>query len=171
MITSIRSLHFCSRICRYQVGNIILTRLCAWEQENFNNTRSRMVASNSTLATSSMRQDAHDWNENHDFFQYTAGRFLFAEADQIARRCVKFDMNELANISARSVDSKSCVAVHKLPEGQYSKAFLMIMDDGKRAIAKVPNPNAGQPHYTTASEVATMDFVSMLSSYKVQIHT
>jgi hypothetical protein len=23
----------------------------------------------------------------------------------------------------------------------------------------VPNPNAGRPHYTTANEVATMDFV------------
>ena len=35
----------------------------------------------------------------------------------------------------------------------------MSMDDGQEAIAKVPNPNAGVAHFTTASEVATMDFV------------
>lgn len=33
------------------------------------------------------------------------------------------------------------------------------MDDGKQVIAKVPNPNAGRAQITTASEVATMDFV------------
>ncbi|EFW21973.1 conserved hypothetical protein [Coccidioides posadasii str. Silveira] len=32
------------------------------------------------------------------------------------------------------------------------------MDNGKEVIAKIPNPNAGIPYYTTASEVATMDF-------------
>ncbi|KAF2995261.1 hypothetical protein E8E13_003826 [Curvularia kusanoi] len=33
------------------------------------------------------------------------------------------------------------------------------MDDGRELIAKIPNPNAGRAHYTTASEVATMDYV------------
>lgn len=32
------------------------------------------------------------------------------------------------------------------------------MEDGQRAIAKIPHPNAGPPILTTASEVATMDF-------------
>ncbi|KAL8994544.1 MAG: hypothetical protein Q9169_005508 [Polycauliona sp. 2 TL-2023] len=108
--------------------------------------------------TSQNGQDCHDWNKNQDFFRYTAGRFLFEEKSQMASRYVKFDMNALVNIAARSVASKSCVEVRKLPEGQYNKGFLLTMDDGKRVIAKVPNPNAGRPHYTTASEVATMDF-------------
>ncbi|KAJ5972391.1 Aminoglycoside phosphotransferase [Penicillium vulpinum] len=33
------------------------------------------------------------------------------------------------------------------------------MDDGKEVIAKLPNPNAGPQYFTTASEVATMDYV------------
>lgn len=33
------------------------------------------------------------------------------------------------------------------------------MEDGNEVIAKLPNPNAGKPHFTTASEVATMHFV------------
>ncbi|RDL37379.1 uncharacterized protein BP5553_04812 [Venustampulla echinocandica] len=32
------------------------------------------------------------------------------------------------------------------------------MDSGTQVVAKVPNPNAGLPHFTTASQVATMDF-------------
>ncbi|KAJ5708665.1 phosphotransferase enzyme family protein [Penicillium malachiteum] len=34
----------------------------------------------------------------------------------------------------------------------------MSMDNGQEVIAKVPNPNAGVPYFTTASEFATMDF-------------
>ncbi len=107
-----------------------------------------------------------DWNRNEDFFKYTAGRFLFNESHEMARRYVKFDMNELANIAARSVGSAFCKNVQKLSEGQYNKVFLLEMDDGTETIAKVPNPNAGEPNLTTASEVATMDFVSFLSSTK-----
>ncbi|KAE8151558.1 phosphotransferase enzyme family protein [Aspergillus avenaceus] len=33
------------------------------------------------------------------------------------------------------------------------------MKDGRQLVAKIPNPNAGLPFLTTASEVATMDFV------------
>ena len=33
------------------------------------------------------------------------------------------------------------------------------MVKGKEVIGEVPNPNAGMEHYTTASEVAIMDFV------------
>ncbi|EER39999.1 phosphotransferase enzyme family protein [Histoplasma capsulatum H143] len=33
------------------------------------------------------------------------------------------------------------------------------MNDGREVIAKLPNPNAGRLHFTTASEVATMDFL------------
>ncbi|KAI2478771.1 aminoglycoside phosphotransferase [Pyrenophora tritici-repentis] len=33
------------------------------------------------------------------------------------------------------------------------------MDDGRELIAKLPNPNAGRPYFTTASEAATMDYL------------
>jgi hypothetical protein len=78
------------------------------------------------------------------------------------RRYIKFDMNELARIAAQMVGSNRCVSVVKYPDGMYSKAFLLTMEDGKQVVAKVPNLNAGLAHFTTASEVATMDFVSLL---------
>jgi len=51
----------------------------------------------------------------------------------------------------------------KLAEGGYNKVFRLVMNDGKAVIARLPNPNAGPPFYTTASEVATMEFVRILS--------
>jgi hypothetical protein len=47
----------------------------------------------------------------------------------------------------------------KFQEGQYNKAFLLKMDNGSEVVAKIPNPNAGPAHYSTASEVASVDFV------------
>lgn len=47
----------------------------------------------------------------------------------------------------------------KLAEGGFNKVFRLVMDNGSVAIARIPNPNAGPAFKTTASEVATMDFV------------
>lgn len=76
---------------------------------------------------------------------------------------MNFDMNELARIAAESVGSRSCREIKKFAEGQFNKIFLMTTEDGKEVITKVPQPNAGLPHYTTASEVATMDYVRVHS--------
>jgi hypothetical protein len=47
----------------------------------------------------------------------------------------------------------------KCLEGQYNKAFILTMDNGMEVLAKLPNPNAGPKFFTTASEVATREFV------------
>lgn len=51
----------------------------------------------------------------------------------------------------------------KLAEGGFNKVFRLVMDNDSIVIARIPNPNAGPPFKTTASEVATMDFVSKLN--------
>lgn len=91
--------------------------------------------------------------------RFTSGRWLWDEHQQLACRYVKFDMSNLLKLAASAIGSKSCVQVIKISEGQYNKVFLLTMGDGREAIAKLPNPNAGRPHFTTANEVATMDFV------------
>ena len=78
----------------------------------------------------------------------------------MAQRYVRFDTEELGAVAASAMGSPSCVSLVKYPDGLYNKAMLLTMCDGKQAVAKIPNPNSGQPHLTTASEVATMDFVS-----------
>lgn len=77
----------------------------------------------------------------------------------MSQRYIRFNVNELARVAAEAVGSKSCVEIKKCPDGMFNKALLLTMEDGNQVVAKVPNPNAGRPHYTTASEVATLDFV------------
>ena len=89
------------------------------------------------------------------------------KAHKLAIRRVEFDMNALTKIAAESVGSSlaQCVHVKKSPDGMFNKSFLFTMQDGSQVVGKVPNPNAGRAHYTTASEVATMDFVSRVSCH------
>ncbi|EAU34264.1 hypothetical protein ATEG_05195 [Aspergillus terreus NIH2624] len=92
-------------------------------------------------------------------FAYHEPKWLWNEGEQLSRRYVKFNLGELARVATEATGSRFCVQVQKLPEGNFSKVFLMTMDNGREVIAKLPNPNAGRQHFTTASEVATMDYV------------
>ncbi|QSZ29034.1 hypothetical protein DSL72_003544 [Monilinia vaccinii-corymbosi] len=76
----------------------------------------------------------------------------------MSQRRVRFNVNELARLAAEAVGEELCVSIEMYPDGMYNKAMLLTMDNGTQIVAKVPNPNAGIPHFTTASEVATMDF-------------
>jgi hypothetical protein len=69
-------------------------------------------------------------------------------------------IRSLTLLSSKAVRSDSCISIMKLAEGGYNKVFLLIMNDGKRVLARIPNPNAGPAFYSTASEVATMELVS-----------
>ena len=97
--------------------------------------------------------------DEESLYHYTSGRWLWNEKEQLSRRYVKFNPAELVRIATNVTGSKSCIQLKKLPEGNFSKVFLITMDDGKEIIAKLPNPNAGRRHFTTASEVATMAYV------------
>lgn len=94
-----------------------------------------------------------------DFFRYTSGRWLWNEEQELRDRYTPFNVPELQLVAAKSVDATSCVAMTKLGEGSFNKSFRLVMDNGSVVIAKIPHPIAGPKYYTTASEVATMDFV------------
>ncbi|KGO77833.1 Aminoglycoside phosphotransferase [Penicillium italicum] len=122
----------------------------------------RSISKASTLpydhSPTSIGPSQTDWNSNDEFFKFTRGRFVVDEAENLRKREIRFDMNKLARVAADSVGASQCISITKYPDGMFNKAFLMSMDDGREVIAKVPNPNAGVPHFTTASEVATIDF-------------
>lgn len=80
----------------------------------------------------------------------------------MAKRHVDFDVHELQKVAVQAIGSESCVNCEKLPEGLNGKALLMTMNDGAQVVAKLPNPCGGRPHFTTASEVATMNYVRSL---------
>ncbi|KAK9364515.1 kinase-like domain-containing protein [Lipomyces kononenkoae] len=109
----------------------------------------------------SVLQSKPCWNGNEDFFSFTRGRFIRDKARELSQRYVKFNVDELARLAAQASGTGSCQCekVDKLPDGMHNKALLFTMNNGIQVVGKVPNPNAGRPHFTTASEVATMDFM------------
>ncbi|OAL75327.1 phosphotransferase [Trichophyton violaceum] len=106
-------------------------------------------------------QNASNWDDE-SFYRYTGGRWLYNEDKQMVDRSVRFNMTELVRAAAISqgCDISACIKVEKLSEGDYNKISLISLHGGHQVVARVPNKNAGLPFYTTASEVATMNFVS-----------
>ncbi|RAK79536.1 phosphotransferase family protein [Aspergillus fijiensis CBS 313.89] len=94
-----------------------------------------------------------------DFFRYTSGRWVWDERQQLQERYREFDILEMQKVAMDSSSSGSCVRMANLGEGSYNKSFKLTMGNGKTVVARVPNPNAGPAFLTTASEVATMDFL------------
>ncbi|KAM5470689.1 Phosphotransferase enzyme [Microsporum audouinii] len=96
--------------------------------------------------------------EHDKFFRYTSGRWVWDEEKQLKDRFAPFNVMELQRIAAGSIGANKCISMMKLAEGSYNKTFYLIMDNGSTVIARIPHPIAGPKYYTTASEVATMDF-------------
>lgn len=102
-----------------------------------------------------------------DFFPYTSGRWLWNEEQQLQDRYRAFNVEALQRVAARCVGSTACISMLKLGEGSFNKVFRLQMNDNKTVIARVPNPNAGPAFFTTASEVATMDFVGSIHAFRL----
>ena len=101
--------------------------------------------------------------QHEDFFRYTSGRWLWDEDEQLQERFRIFKVPELQRVAAECTGAKACIEMSKIGEGGFNKVFRLRLDNDLKVIARIPNPNAGEPYVTTASEVATMDFVSLYS--------
>ncbi|KAG2418684.1 hypothetical protein HFD88_001785 [Aspergillus terreus] len=77
------------------------------------------------------------------------------EEAELSKRYVKFNLQKLLETAVYVTHAQHCTKVLKCREGLHNKAFVLTMDNGTEVVAKLPNPNAGPAHYTTASEVAT----------------
>ncbi|KAH6704046.1 kinase-like domain-containing protein [Leptodontidium sp. MPI-SDFR-AT-0119] len=93
-----------------------------------------------------------------DLFRYTNGRFLAAEDTQCRRRYLKFNVQKLCDVAAALGHPSPVIQIDKM-EGGFSKALLLRRADGQEYLAKLPCPNAGPSHLTTASEVAVLQLV------------
>ncbi|KAH7389999.1 kinase-like domain-containing protein [Pyrenochaeta sp. MPI-SDFR-AT-0127] len=96
-----------------------------------------------------------------ELFTYTNGRFFINEAHAFKRRYVRFDVDKLCTIAATAGGPFSPIQAIEKMEGGLSKAMVMRKDDGTEFIAKIPFPIAGPPKYTTASEVAVLQYLRM----------
>lgn len=121
------------------------------------------------LASERPRTQVKTYDGSDDFFRFQGGRFLWDDHNQTTKRYMKFNVEELARVATQAVNKdgyhrrRRCVMIQKLHDGLNSKIVLFTMDDDTKVVGKVPYSFAGIPHYTTASEVATMAFVSALS--------
>jgi hypothetical protein len=100
--------------------------------------------------------------DDEDYYCYNSGRWLWDEDAQLRERYKRFNVAELKKIAAKTIGAEACVSMSKLAEGGFNKIFRLVMNNGAIVVARIPNTNAGPPFKTTASEVATMDFVSWL---------
>ncbi|KAH8695295.1 hypothetical protein BGW36DRAFT_199932 [Talaromyces proteolyticus] len=102
--------------------------------------------------------------DENELFEYQRHRWLRDNGKELDKRYVKFDLTALITQASRTkkymLDDWKCVKVVKLPEGDYNKVLLLIMDNGIRMIAQLPNPIAGPSFNMVASEVATRKFIS-----------
>jgi hypothetical protein len=101
---------------------------------------------------------SHLARQHDHLFSYTSGRWLWNEKQQLDDRYRRFDVSNLRQVACQAAGSAGCVSLEKVGEGNYNKAYRLVLQDGQNIIAKIPHPNAGPSAYTTASEVATMDF-------------
>ncbi|KAL2380343.1 hypothetical protein RJZ90_004635 [Blastomyces dermatitidis] len=81
-----------------------------------------------------------DWNAEKDLFQFTRGRFVYEETDQLKQRYIQFDLKQLGEIAAQAVGAARCVKIEKCPDGLYNKAYILTMDTGKESHWKGPEP-------------------------------
>ncbi|KAF9690849.1 hypothetical protein EKO04_011150 [Ascochyta lentis] len=94
-----------------------------------------------------------------ELLKYTNGRFLANEKQAFDRRYVNFDVDQLCAVAASTGGQHSPVRSIEKLEGGFSKALLLCKEDRSELIAKLPFTIAGPPKYTTASEVAVLQYL------------
>ncbi|PYI31373.1 putative mitochondria protein Fmp29 [Aspergillus indologenus CBS 114.80] len=99
---------------------------------------------------------------HEELFRNTSRRWIFNETDRLNERFVKFQPAELQRIAGEAVQHDYCPHISKLAEGGFNKVFTLQARDGREVIARIPTPIAGPLYYTTASEVAIMDFLRVV---------
>ncbi|PBK86338.1 hypothetical protein ARMGADRAFT_534458 [Armillaria gallica] len=87
------------------------------------------------------------------------GRWLWNDALQRSVRRVNFKAATLQDIASSAVGAKRCIRFERIAQGAYNKIFLLEFDNGREAIARIPCALVGNVHLSTASEVATMEYV------------
>ncbi|KAJ5578442.1 uncharacterized protein N7459_007406 [Penicillium hispanicum] len=103
-----------------------------------------------------------------DLFKYTSGRFLVDEEAQLSKRYVRFDVDQLCNVVAGIAGSatRHVSRIENL-DGRVNRVLLMTTSDGGEYVAKIVCPGVSRPMYSTASEVAVLDFVKRNTSVPV----
>ncbi|PIG79138.1 hypothetical protein AARAC_007728 [Aspergillus arachidicola] len=95
-----------------------------------------------------------------ELFEYTNGRFLVNERSEKAKRYAEFNVDALCSIVSSLPSVSSPISKIDKMEGGFNKVMLMTAENGKEVVAKMPFPRIVPMEYSTASEVAFLNYVS-----------
>lgn len=100
--------------------------------------------------------------ENGELYNYTTRRFLINEKNELAKRRIRFDVNALGAVAAKSTGPRGSAAVNieKVLEDVHTKTYMIQCDNGVKLMARILNPDEHQSKSSTISEVRTSRFVS-----------
>ncbi|KAL4907718.1 kinase-like domain-containing protein [Aspergillus multicolor] len=81
-----------------------------------------------------------------DLFRYQRYRWLDDDAKSQAVRYREFNVHALLRVAAELVDQQglTCSKIRKRVEGQYNKAFVLTMSNGREVVARLPIPMQDQ---------------------------
>jgi hypothetical protein len=82
---------------------------------------------------------------------------------------VRFDVEKLCAVAAAAGGKYSPIEAIEKMEGGFCKALVMRKEDGSEVVAKIPLSIAGPAKYTTASEVAVLEFGKTTTSLQYSI--
>ncbi|EPS27139.1 hypothetical protein PDE_02082 [Penicillium oxalicum 114-2] len=102
---------------------------------------------------------SNDLVPNDTLFTYSSGRFLYNEVARLREQHVRFDVAALETAIAKHVGHGKVKQLVKLSEGGFNRVLLATMEDGFKAIVKIPYKISVSKTYATASEVATLTFL------------
>jgi hypothetical protein len=93
-----------------------------------------------------------------DPHSYTSGRWLWNDNYERHIRRIDFDFAELCRKILGLFDGAKSIKNCEKKESGFSRVFIFTMDEGSRAVARLPFTFAGPAKLTTASEVATIQY-------------
>ncbi|KAJ3543353.1 hypothetical protein NMY22_g3172 [Coprinellus aureogranulatus] len=94
-----------------------------------------------------------------ELFGITQAQWLFNDKEQRALRHLPFNVQAFLDVAVKAARAKQCNSLRKINESSFNRTFLLGFDNGAELIAKIPFHIFGPKHYTTSSEVATLDFL------------
>lgn len=78
-----------------------------------------------------------------DPYSYTSGRWLNHDKLERGSHYIQSDFAALCKKAVELCPGARTVIRHEKKEGGFNKSFVMIMDDGTRAVARLPTSIAG----------------------------
>ncbi|THY45180.1 hypothetical protein D6C98_07928 [Aureobasidium pullulans] len=98
-----------------------------------------------------------DKNTALDPHSYTQGHWLDQDSERKEARQIHFDFDALLDIVIKSSDGAHRVVSCEKTEGGFNRAFIILLDNGAKAVARLPNHLAGPPHLTGKNKCASSE--------------